>query len=759
MTGIFEFKKIVSTESPMFSQNNVDSIHNDANPESTIGKTRLHSENKVVVVIFDGVRWDYMQTNKELMALLQNNSFVQDSKMFRMETSLPSMSVPNWLTIITGSQPELTGVLGNLMIPETHFDSMFNEAKNYNLSRVITASPWFGNIVKSTLPYLGGDATIATNVGAEDIDRATADPADYLRGSVAIQAIQQNYNLVLLHMSDVDIQGHAYGVDPKFNKDDSYNKALTNKTKILQSIIDELDNDTVLFWLSDHGQVDRGGHGGTDPTEMNVPLVIYKKNSNFHSMNVPSGRPRFREKVSSDYDGPEIDMSNFPQFEWPVVSNIDVAPTICALLGIPVPRTSPGCVLLLKSFWKLVLQLRQKMILILTAFLNKKQSLLPAEQVNCVHDFADYYDNNKKSTVRLYTFRNVILDLLIESLFVIGLIYIMSRYTFSDFKSIFKKPRLIFLNYRRSNVIAFLFSLIAVMVYFLISILLFFGLERGYGYKRWESTLVHAPVVIPIYMSYIIIPSTIMEYLVIRLYHGPYLIFKKFETNGSKMDKFKTLLINIRIALFSATRVRDVKMIYLIKIYLLFWTVISIFFLFLMMSGFTFILPLIFRIHFISKSTWGYHFRILTVLFISYPLIIGQLIQMATWPKFSPNTAFFDTLFQVGIQKDAIKGKKKQEQIDSKIDFTILDRNHTNQFAKNENFADIFFSNPNTIYSSVSNKLVHTITDHLVNEKNEINDEALLNEDKFQDLHFDSQDSSQREREFEDIKENDTDDK
>ena len=47
---------------------------------------------------------------------------------------------------------------------------------------------------------------------------------------------------------------------------DSYFGAVTNKTRIFKDMIDAIDpaSNTVVILLSDHGHVDRGGHGGTD---------------------------------------------------------------------------------------------------------------------------------------------------------------------------------------------------------------------------------------------------------------------------------------------------------------------------------------------------------------------------------------------------------------------------------------------------------------------------------------------------------------
>lgn len=43
-------------------------------------------------------------------------------------------------------------------------------------------------------------------------------------------------------------QGHCCGVDTRWNKGDSYNRAVTNKTIILQDLFSKADNDTVFMY-------------------------------------------------------------------------------------------------------------------------------------------------------------------------------------------------------------------------------------------------------------------------------------------------------------------------------------------------------------------------------------------------------------------------------------------------------------------------------------------------------------------------------
>jgi predicted AlkP superfamily pyrophosphatase or phosphodiesterase len=71
------------------------------------------------------------------------------------------------------------------------------------------------------------------------------------------------YRLFLMHVMAVDDMGHLHGVTPEYNPYNTYQKAITNTTRVLSRLLDLLDNDTTLVITSDHGHIDRGGHGGT----------------------------------------------------------------------------------------------------------------------------------------------------------------------------------------------------------------------------------------------------------------------------------------------------------------------------------------------------------------------------------------------------------------------------------------------------------------------------------------------------------------
>jgi hypothetical protein len=81
--------------------------------------TPLTGASRVQLVVLDGMRFDMLTEVSDMAALL--NEYKADLIVRKMRAQLPTMSVPNWITLLTAAPPEWSGVLGNLLVPETKY--------------------------------------------------------------------------------------------------------------------------------------------------------------------------------------------------------------------------------------------------------------------------------------------------------------------------------------------------------------------------------------------------------------------------------------------------------------------------------------------------------------------------------------------------------------------------------------------------------------------------------------------------------------
>ncbi|KAM4719189.1 GPI ethanolamine phosphate transferase 3 [Anableps anableps] len=127
--------------------------------------------------------------------------------------------------------------------------------------------------------------------------------------------VGDDWDVLVAHFLGVDHCGHRFGPDHPAMAD-----KLTQMDGVIRSVIERLQNDTLLVVMGDHGMTDTGDHGGESQKETDAALFLY------------SPSPIFPGPPSQD--------------EPDVVPQTDLVPTLALLLGIPIPFSSVGQVLL-----------------------------------------------------------------------------------------------------------------------------------------------------------------------------------------------------------------------------------------------------------------------------------------------------------------------------------------------------------------------------------------------------------------------------
>ncbi|XP_061118503.1 GPI ethanolamine phosphate transferase 3 [Conger conger] len=124
-----------------------------------------------------------------------------------------------------------------------------------------------------------------------------------------------DWDVLIAHFLGVDHCGHRFGPDHPAMAD-----KLTQMDEVIRSVIGRLENDTLLVVMGDHGMTDSGDHGGESLKETDAALFLY------------SSAPVFPAPGA--------------QAEPEVVPQTDLVPTLALLLGIPIPYSNIGQVLL-----------------------------------------------------------------------------------------------------------------------------------------------------------------------------------------------------------------------------------------------------------------------------------------------------------------------------------------------------------------------------------------------------------------------------
>jgi hypothetical protein len=270
-------------------------LHSDPpQPGQTLGSPLT---GRVVFVLVDALREDTAR-DAEVMPFL--NQLRRQGASAVMYSRPPSYSTPSYAVLLTGAWPELNDApVFNLPyeeIPVFTQDDIFSAAHRAGLQTAVSGYYWFEKL----LPPQSVTAAYYTAGEDQAADRVVVDAAlPWLES--------EDYQLVLIHLDQVDYAGHYEG-GPRHP---DWNAAASRVDDLLREITASLDlsRDTLLV-TSDHGQIDRGGHGGHEAVVLTEPFIL-------------AGAA-----VWPGFYG-DIDM-------------VDVVPTIAALLGTNLPASAQG---------------------------------------------------------------------------------------------------------------------------------------------------------------------------------------------------------------------------------------------------------------------------------------------------------------------------------------------------------------------------------------------------------------------------------
>mgnify|MGYP003365168226 CR=1 FL=1 len=151
------------------------------------------------------------------------------------------------------------------------------------------------------------------------------------------QLIANKSNTVVIgHMLGVDHVGHRYGPDhPEMTL------KLRSTFEFVKQIAEQIDDDTVLIVMGDHGMDPTGNHGGDSEDELKAGLFVYSKQPKFSYHSSENSQSSQSSESSESSEGSESSESS-KSSEILSYRQTDFVPTISAWLGQPIPFSSLG---------------------------------------------------------------------------------------------------------------------------------------------------------------------------------------------------------------------------------------------------------------------------------------------------------------------------------------------------------------------------------------------------------------------------------
>ena len=260
---------------------------------------------KVVMVVSDALRDD---TARHQMGYLQHLVEAGRATRYTVVAELPTMSRPLYETLHTGVPVSVHGVTNNLVVRRSIMSNVFEEAVRHGLTTGASAYGWFSELYNRA-PYDRiadrevDDPALGIQHGRFYMEDNMPDREVFAAGASIVHKYQPDY--VLIHPMGMDYLGETYGSDsPQYR-----NNAIFQDMALANLIPGWLERGYTVLVTADHGINNDKLHGGTLPDVRHVPLYRIP----------PDGRGRGDTGQQ--------------------VAQLSMAPTLCRLLEVPVPKT------------------------------------------------------------------------------------------------------------------------------------------------------------------------------------------------------------------------------------------------------------------------------------------------------------------------------------------------------------------------------------------------------------------------------------
>jgi hypothetical protein len=250
---------------------------------------------RVVVVLIGGL--GYAESRATGMPNLE--SLVQVGASAPMLSRPPTFPAPAWTALLTGLEPELNNTpLMHAQPGGTRsltMDSLFAASHDAGLQTAVAAFEGWELLLSADPPHASFYATTRDAVGDGQVGQAAL-------GFIA----DSRYDLIFVYFGQLEEVGRASGVTSA-----AYRTAALEIDHHLRQIVRLVDlSDSVLVVASDHGLLEDGRTGGNEAELTELPLVV-------------------------------LGQAVVPGVYSPV-QQVDLAPTIAALLGTRLPAAAHG---------------------------------------------------------------------------------------------------------------------------------------------------------------------------------------------------------------------------------------------------------------------------------------------------------------------------------------------------------------------------------------------------------------------------------
>lgn len=268
-------------------------------------------DNKLLLIILDGVPW---RNFRRLFGNLEGWVLSGEARVWKMRAVLPSTSASCYASIHTGVTPQVHGILSNEVRFRVRQPDIFSEvAKAGGKTGAVTHSYWSEFFNRHPFDFVRDmeydepqgpihHGRFHTMTGYGHANQMTPSDVD-LFATLTMLTERHGIDYGILHTCTLDSMGHRFGHDCT-----QMDTACFAMDAMLAAFLPRwLANGYEVIVTADHGQTDRGHHGGHEELQQDFALYYF-----------------------GAADGPQKDE---------LLGQTQLAPTILSRLGVEAPET------------------------------------------------------------------------------------------------------------------------------------------------------------------------------------------------------------------------------------------------------------------------------------------------------------------------------------------------------------------------------------------------------------------------------------
>jgi hypothetical protein len=255
---------------------------------------------KLVVVIVDALRWDFARDR------LPNTLFAgRQSRLVSLQfrSDPPTTTAQRLKGMTTGSLPTFIDVSRNFGSNSIGEDNWIDQLERAGKRVVVLGDDTWENLFpgRFTRKYL------FPSFNVKDLDTVDNGVLTHFDDEFRNTS---SWDVMIAHFLGVDHAGHTFGRDTS-----QLSAKLEQMDLFLSKLVPRIGKETLLVIMGDHGMTASGNHGGASEDELQCGLIV-----------VSPSLPASHESSRS-------------------VPQVDLVPSLCLLLGLPIPFGNLGRVI------------------------------------------------------------------------------------------------------------------------------------------------------------------------------------------------------------------------------------------------------------------------------------------------------------------------------------------------------------------------------------------------------------------------------